>query len=407
MRNKFKNPKAIPSLILLFLLGSATATLSGQQRISPEDALDIAYQNNLQYAVNSAQINKADIEVKTKREIPKTGFFLENEVIRPSNRTGAMQLAITQTIQWPGVYHARKKVYEEQAKYFYKNKNLLDAVIRKEVNSAYYQLWYLQEVGNLYNKLDEYYTSMYKAANLRFKTGEAAGLESIAAEARMEELRAQFKQNFQNISAQQKQLGLFLNTPTEYLPLNEPLKKLAAEDLPTDSLHPSLSLQQQNIEIAKADINVQKMQNKPDFSGRIFSQSILGVKDPITGFSVGAEIPIFGKSAYKSKIQVAEAEVQLQQQQLVYQQTQLSTQKQTAYTEILKAEEMLKFYEGIGLKQADQIFDAAMLSYRAGEIGFSEMYQFFTQAIDIRKNYLVSLNDYNQAVINYNYYTGK
>ncbi len=407
MKNKFKNSKAIPSLILLFLLGSATATLCGQQRISPEDALNIAYQKNLQYAVNSAQINKADIEAKAKREIPKTGFFLENEEIRPSNRTGAMQLAITQTIQWPGVYHARRKVYEEQAKYFYKNKNLLDAVIRKEVNSAYYQLWYLQELGNLYNKLDEYYTSMYKAANLRFKTGEAAGLESIAAEARMEELRAQLKQNFQNISAQQKQLGLFLNTSTEYLPLNEPLKKLLVEDLPTDSLHPSLSLQQQNIEIAKADINVQKMQNKPDFSGRIFSQSIFGVKDPITGFSVGAEIPIFGKSAYKSKIQVAEAEVQLQQQQFVYQQTQLSTQKQTAYTEILKAEEMLKFYEGIGLKQADQIFDAAMLSYRAGEIGFSEMYQFFTQAIDIRKNYLLSLKDYNQAVINYNYYTGK
>ena len=73
----------------------------------------------------------------------------------------------------------------------------------------------------------------------------------------------------------------------------------------------------------------------------------------------------------------------------------------------MKAEELLKYYEGTGLIQADQIFDAAMLSYRAGEIGFSEMYQFFTQAVDIRKNHLEALNDYNQAVINYNYYTGK
>ena len=45
-----------------------------------------------------------------------------------------------------------------------------------------------------------------------------------------------------------------------------------------------------------------------------------------------------------------------------------------------------------------------MLSYQAGEISFAEMYQFYTQAIDIRKNYLQSLNEYNQAVIEYNYF---
>jgi len=103
-------------------------------------------------------------------------------------------------------------------------------------------------------------------------------------------------------------------------------------------------------------------------------------------------------------LQSAKAEVEIQQSQLRYQQNQFAAQARTTYTEILKAAEMLKYYEGIGLKQADQIFNAAMLSYKAGEIGFSEMHQFFTQAIDIRKNYLVALNEYNLAVIQYNYY---
>ena len=65
---------------------------------------------------------------------------------------------------------------------------------------------------------------------------------------------------------------------------------------------------------------------------------------------------------------------------------------------------MLKYYEGPGLKESEEIFNAAMLSYQAGEISFAEMYQFYTQAIDIRKNYLQSLNEYNQAVIQYNYF---
>jgi len=65
---------------------------------------------------------------------------------------------------------------------------------------------------------------------------------------------------------------------------------------------------------------------------------------------------------------------------------------------------MLLFYENSGLKQSEEIIKAALLSYQAGEISFAEMSQFFTQAIDIKKNYLQALNEYNQSVIQYKYY---
>ncbi len=404
IKNKLRISKKKSFLMLIILLCSSVGALSAQERISPNDAVNIALDNNLQYTVNSAQVNKAVLETKTAREIPKTGIFVENDDMRPSDPDGDFKIGIQQSIQWPGLYKAKRKYFEEQLKYHQLNKNMLDAVIKREVNTAFYQLWYLQDVGKLYQKLDEYYTSMYKAANLRFKTGEAAGLENIAAEARMKELQAQRQQNLQNIAAQQQQLSLYLNSQSLYLPKDTNLEKLELDDLPSDSLHPSLALQRQNIEIARANIDVQKMQNKPDFSGRIFSQRLYGMKDPITGFSVAVDFPIFGKTAYKAKLQSAKAEVEIQQSQLRYQQNQFAAQARTTYTEILKAAEMLKYYEGIGLKQADQIFNAAMLSYKAGEIGFSEMHQFFTQAIDIRKNYLVALNEYNLAVIQYNYY---
>ena len=38
------------------------------------------------------------------------------------------------------------------------------------------------------------------------------------------------------------------------------------------------------------------------------------------------------------------------------------------------------------------------------EIGFAELSQFLTQAIEIQKNYLENLNGYNQSVIQYYYY---
>ena len=65
---------------------------------------------------------------------------------------------------------------------------------------------------------------------------------------------------------------------------------------------------------------------------------------------------------------------------------------------------MLAFYETTGLKQANEIIKASSLAYRSGEISFAELSQFLTQAIEIQKNYLESLNVYNQSVIQYNYY---
>ena len=46
-------------------------------------------------------------------------------------------------------------------------------------------------------------------------------------------------------------------------------------------------------------------------------------------------------------------------------------------------------------------------SYQAGEISYSDLSLYLSQAIEIRKNYLDNLNAYNQAIIEYNYFTNK
>ena len=48
---------------------------------------------------------------------------------------------------------------------------------------------------------------------------------------------------------------------------------------------------------------------------------------------------------------------------------------------------------------------AATQSYHAGEISFAELSQFIGQAVTIRNSYLDALNQYNQSVIEYNYFS--
>lgn len=400
---KRKKGIKLTTTVILFLLAFNTTT-NAQQRIAVSAAIDTAVKNNQQLSINQSEIKKAGYTVKTSNEIPKTGVFAENEDLRPSDNKGILKIGISQTMQWPGLNKARREYFNQQLKYYQLNTAALQAVIKRDVRNAYYELWYLQDQQNLFQKLDSIYTSLYNAAALRFKTGEAAGLDKIAADARMKELQALLQQNNKDMLIQQQQLMMLLNKDELILPVNSPLEKLAFNLDAKDSIHPLLALQNQNLKIASANITVQKNLNKPEFSGRVFTQRLWGANDPYTGFSVTAAFPLFGNRSYKNKIKVANAEMEVQQKQLTYQTQQLNTQKQTSLTEIEKNIAMLDFYEKTGLRQADEIIKAASLAYNSGEISFAELSQFLTQAIYTKRNYLEILNRNNQSVIQFNYY---
>ncbi len=396
--------------IILFSVLSMTSFSSVAQtpnRISINAVIDSTLKNNLQYQINTLQLNRATLQTKTATQIPKAGVFAENEDIQPTDTKGVLKIGVSQDIEWFSLYKARKNYFNEQAKYYNLNVNAINAELKKNIRTAYYQLWYLQEKESLFQRLDSIYTSMYSAAKLRVRTGEVAGLDSIAAEAKMKELQAMLQQLNNEKQIQQQAIMQLANTKQFLLPLNIPLEKLVSPALLTDTLHPLLALQQQNINIAKANIAVQQNENKPEFSGRFFSQKLYGITNPYSGFSVTVAFPLFGASAYKNKVNVAKAETAVEQKQLEYQAQTFSTQRLQALSEIQKNQTLLNFYKTIGLKQANEIIKASSIAYRAGEIGFAELNQFLTQAVEIQQNYLDNLNQYNQSVIQYNYLTNQ
>ena len=405
-RNRLPVKPVATGLVVIFLMAFANNVKAQQpatKRISITEAISFA-KTNLQYEVNNQQINKGKIQIKTATLLPKTGVFAENEDMRPSDNKGILKVGISQSIAWPGLYKAQKNLYNEQLKYYQANGAVIDADIKRDVRTVYYQLWYLQDKQQLYHRLDSIYKSLNDAAKLKVKTGDSPGLDSISANVRMKELQALLQQIGKDVQIQQQVLMQLLNTNDAILPLMIPLEKLAMAGNAGDSIHPVLALQSQNINIANAGIAVIKNENKPEFSGRLFSQRLWAAKDPYTGFSVSAAFPLFGASAYRNKVKVAQADMQVQQKQYEYDKQVLNSRQLQMQQEVEKNKSMLSFYESTGLKQANEIIKAASMAYRAGEISFAELSQFLTQAIEIQKNYLENLNTYNQSVIQYNYY---
>lgn len=381
-----------------------------QNRISFGAAYDTALINNLQIKAGDLQIQRSHTLQNTWFSVPKTGVFIENEDINPQDPKGVLKIGLSQGIEWPGYYKARKDLLQQQVKSVEISKQIKALEIKKEVQSVYYDLWYLQSKQLLWKRLDSIYSSLAQAAFLKVRTGESAGLDSIAALAKSKEVSVQLNLLQKDIQSRQQNLKKLLNTSVDYLPEANTLQKVETSFSLLDSSllnHPLLELQQQNINISDAEIKVQKQSRNPDFEGRVFSQKLYGMKNPYSGFSITVGIPLFGGSAYRNKIKAAELEKNYQQTILDYESLSLNTAYQQAYQQLLKDNELVRYYESTGLQQADAILKSANIAYRAGEISFAELSLFLTQSLDIQKNYLDVLNQYNQSAIQLDYYLNK
>ena len=181
--------------------------------MTEQELINLA-KNNLRYELNQQYLIRGKAQVKTAGLIPKTGLFAENEDLRPSDNTGILKIGVSQSIAWPGLYTAQKKLYSEQLKYYDLQTAAIDIQLKRELRSAWYQLWYLQDKQELYRHLDSIFQSLSDAAVLKVKTGDSPGLDSIAANVRLKELQAMMQQLDNEIQNRQHGIMQLLNSNT-------------------------------------------------------------------------------------------------------------------------------------------------------------------------------------------------
>ncbi len=403
-----KPAPVVTMLLCALCLGSIPSyaqTGIAPARISFDDAYSRALSGNLQLRSSDVAIQRGRVLAGTALALPKTGLFAENEDLRPSDNRGILKIGVSQSMEWPGVYSARRRLLAEQSKSLTYNRQVRALEVRRTLQSAYYTLWYQQSRQQLWQRLDSLYRTLASAAVLRVRTGESAGLDSIAAQAKSSEIRVQLSQIAVEMQVQESILQTIVNTDSVFLPEETRLARVAVPvNLPDVGGHPSLLLQRQSIAIADADLKVTQRSLLPDFSGRFFTQRLYGLANPYTGFSVSVGVPVFGLNSYRAKIRAASLEREYQQSVLTYETRALSASVQQSLRLLEKDRQMVDYYESTGLAQAEAIIKAANLSYQAGEISFAELSSFLAQSIDIQRNYLDVLNQYNQSAISLAYY---
>jgi cobalt-zinc-cadmium resistance protein CzcA len=313
------------------------------------------------------------------------------------------EFTVSQTLEFPSTYInqgrlASARITQAEMKSLYA-KNEITA----EVKSIYFQLLYCNARLKLLRSEDSIYGNFYRAAQLRFQKGETNLLEKVNAELQHLSVKNQITQALADIHIQECRLQTVLNERGEIMIADSELVKIPLV-IPDDSLalirNPLLSFLENQIRVSGLEKQVESSRLAPDLSVGYFNQSNREVSSGgrFDGVQAGIGIPLFFGSQ-KGKIESARLNEAIARNDYQFQSVTLRHQLHILVQEYEKYRTSLEYFEYAALNQAAIIVGQANRSYFSGAIDYMEYVQNLRQGIDIRTNYLETLNAYNQSVI--------
>ncbi|MEO6165948.1 MAG: CusA/CzcA family heavy metal efflux RND transporter [Chitinophagales bacterium] len=406
-KKKISAPVITTALLLFLLSQSMNAQTPASRILSLDSCTAMALKNNPALQSSQLQVTQQEKLQKTGFDLGKTQIFYENEdLIKDNSSEGILKIGFSQTIDFPTTYLAQSKLNRQQTGIAETNRSLTEKELIRDVRFAYFDLWLVVEKQKLWQQQDSVFASFADAATLRFSAGETNKLELISSQAKRKEIQLALQAAISDVAIAQQELMQLLNTTELVLPVGGAMEKLQEVIIAQSTAHPFLNVYQQRISLAGYQKKVAVNKLLPDLSLRYFNQNWYGKEPGYRGYSFAVGIPLFFW-AQQGKIQGAKLQQQIAQKDFESATLQFNAAYNKALLQYSKQQQLLQYYESAGLRQADELLNNATLAFRNGEIGYLEYTALLSQGSAIRSNYLTALNNYNQAVIQINYFTNK
>ncbi len=409
-KRKKRHPKRVsksPVPILLMIVLLVIVPFIAQTQINPakvytlEKAVARALSMNGMVKVGELGADNQRALRQTAWDLPKTNVGFSYGQINSGATDN--EIVISQGLAFPTSYVNQDKL----AKLNIRNSQIQSQQVKNEVvfqvKSVYYGISYQQTRLRLLQFQDSLFGNFLHAAQLRYQTGESNLLEKITAETQYLAVKNQIQIVLSDIRIQTCKLQVLLNEKEEIKVVDSIQPKLVLK-MPSDTnfirSNPAiLSLEQQILmERAIKAIEVSKL--LPDLNIGYFNQSMKDIStgSRFDGVQAGVTIPLFF-SAQKGKIESARINHNIAVEKYNYEMNALYHHVHILVEEYRKYEQSLQYFEQSALHQSDLILSQSGKSFKAGDIDYMEYVQNLKQGIEIRNNYLETLNSYNQSII--------
>lgn len=406
MEERSQKRKSMKSTVVTLLLCVGFGAAWGQNQPAPinlDQAIELAMENHRGLRASAQKIVEQQQLINGAYDVNPTQFyFMHDQANIAPNNLPLNVFGVQQSIRFPSVYTARKQVQEKQVLLAQDEWRLGQRMVAKEVSQIYQTILYWENLGAEYNYLDSIYTEFTRAAETRLQYGESNRLEKVVAQNKQREIALERQRIQAEIDQAYVQLNQWMQTDQEVQIRLGELEVLVPPAIDTAN-HPGLRFYQHQIESAEEQILLAKRERLPDLNLDVFSGNNNGVNaERLWGIQLGVGIPIWQK-AHKARISAAQTRVLAQADTKENYRRQLLGHYASLQAQLDKFQQELDYYETTGQTTRDELLTHAQRAYEAGEINFLQYVQLLDSARVIEINYLKSIFEYNQTVLEMEY----
>lgn len=383
--------------------------LSQTRKVSLQECINMALENNPQMQVANKSVERAKVLQGTAWEIDKTELSLSQDPTSGGSPDNA--LSLSQSIEFPTYYIARHKQLKAETQAERSKAAVVRLSLENDVKAAYYQAVYLAERLRVLESQDSLLAQYRSLAEKRYKAGETRLLELLSAERLQRENKMEVLAAHNELETAQLLLSRLVGSVETVEPKEESLLPLDWKQASYNySQTPDGQYSADRLKASEQAVRVAKNGFAPSLSLSLRNQLVISSWNPydqdrsrfdggnFMGFEVGVGIPLF-YGATRAKVKAARKEremiaLEIKEQEQLRQQEYLS-----ALSRMNAAYVRYTYYNEEGRERSDKMAEQGLLEYSQGEISYLEYMNVLQESIDLRLKRASALNDYNQCVL--------
>ncbi len=396
-------------IITLLLLLTTTIVAGQERRLTLGQCVQLALEQNYSLRAADRSVERARTLQGTAWDVERTELSLSQDPTSGGSPDNA--LALSQAIDFPTVYIARRRQLKAETQAERSRRDVLRNALVADVVSAYLQLAYEQECVRILAAQDSVLVRYREVAGKRLEAGDTRRLEVMAADRLLRENRLEMT------SAQNR---------TEEAALR--LAQLLGEDsgiMTADTLLPCLDLvlseYNYNLSpegtyagdlrgVADKAVGVARSGFAPTLSLALRHQLVISSWNPYAqdrsrfsggnfmGFEVGIGVPLFF-GATRAKVKAAKMEREMADLQMRSQRQTREKEYAACLSRCNAAFARVEYYRGDGGQQAQEMARLGTVEYENGEIGYVEYVNVLQESLNMRMKCAAAVNDYNQSIV--------
>ena len=388
------------SVIILLLGFSAIQAQENPKKLTEREVVELVLNNSVSLKKSELNIAKTKAEISGAIELNPLSVEYQNIGVAPN--INEEEWSVNQNFGSVLTHIQRRKLAiakNDFAKEF--NEFSKKKMIRKARNL--YEQWnYLHALISLVEEQQKNSNQIKNISEKLYKSGEIGGLENDLTALQFLGIQSQKSSTYKKYIEVENQLKQLLQIKIAIIPNSKfPKKKVVV--IQKDSIYTFFKkVAEKENKIAERSISVEKSMYFPELTAGLINMKTGGETD-YTGFNIRLNIPLsfWSNNSKIKKTQIIKQEIAYKNEAkfIAFQNDFESLKKQLIYLN-----EELSNIEKTTI-QVKTFIKKLKLAYKSGEIDAYQYSQSFNSYFQIMQNYLSLINNYNQTVIEYEFYT--